>query len=51
MRELFKHIVRTEGLGGLYRGLTPNFMKVIPSVSISYVVYEYLKRALGVQSK
>lgn len=51
MTDLFKHIVRTEGVRGLYRGLTPNFMKVIPSVSISYVVYEYLKIALGVQSK
>ncbi|XP_075885272.1 calcium-binding mitochondrial carrier protein SCaMC-2-B isoform X2 [Nelusetta ayraudi] len=51
MRDLFKHIVKTEGLRGLYRGLTPNFMKVIPSVSISYVVYEYLKITLGVQSK
>ncbi|XP_020495695.1 calcium-binding mitochondrial carrier protein SCaMC-2-B isoform X1 [Labrus bergylta] len=51
MTGLFKHIVRTEGLTGLYRGLAPNFMKVIPSVSISYVVYEHLKITLGVQSK
>ncbi|XP_033845356.1 calcium-binding mitochondrial carrier protein SCaMC-2-B [Periophthalmus magnuspinnatus] len=51
MTTLFKHIVKTEGALGLYRGLAPNFMKVIPSVSISYVVYEYLKKTLGVQSK
>ncbi|XP_020563501.1 calcium-binding mitochondrial carrier protein SCaMC-2-B isoform X1 [Oryzias latipes] len=51
MTGLFKQIVRTEGPLGLYRGLAPNFMKVIPSVSISYVVYEYLKIALGVQSR
>lgn len=51
MSTLFKHILRTEGALGLYRGLAPNFMKVIPSVSISYVVYEYLKNTLGVQSK
>uniref|UniRef100_A0A8C6TK84 Solute carrier family 25 member 25 n=1 Tax=Neogobius melanostomus TaxID=47308 RepID=A0A8C6TK84_9GOBI len=51
MTALFKHILRTEGALGLYRGLAPNFMKVIPSVSISYVVYEYLKKTLGVQSK
>uniref|UniRef100_A0A3B4YH47 Solute carrier family 25 member 25b n=1 Tax=Seriola lalandi dorsalis TaxID=1841481 RepID=A0A3B4YH47_SERLL len=51
MTGLFRHIVRTEGATGLYRGLAPNFMKVIPSVSISYVVYEYLKITLGVQSK
>lgn len=51
MSSLFRHIVRTEGPRGLYRGLTPNFMKVIPSVSISYVVYERLKVAMGAKSK
>ncbi|KAM9441471.1 calcium-binding mitochondrial carrier protein SCaMC-2-B isoform 1-T1 [Clarias gariepinus] len=51
MSSLFRHIVRTEGAMGLYRGLAPNFMKVIPAVSISYVVYENLKITLGVQSR
>ncbi|KAL6463752.1 hypothetical protein MHYP_G00281430 [Metynnis hypsauchen] len=51
MSGLFRHIVRTEGAMGLYRGLAPNFMKVIPAVSISYVVYENLKITLGVQSR
>ncbi|XP_029467829.1 calcium-binding mitochondrial carrier protein SCaMC-2 isoform X2 [Rhinatrema bivittatum] len=51
MTGLFKHILKTEGAIGLYRGLTPNFMKVIPAVSISYVVYENLKITLGVQSR
>lgn len=51
MSSLFKQILRTEGAFGLYRGLAPNFMKVIPAVSISYVVYENLKITLGVQSR
>uniref|UniRef100_A0A674MFW7 Solute carrier family 25 member 25b n=1 Tax=Takifugu rubripes TaxID=31033 RepID=A0A674MFW7_TAKRU len=51
MTGLFRHIFRTEGLRGLYRGLAPNFMKVIPSVSISYVVYERLKVTMGAKSK
>ncbi|KAG8141842.1 putative Calcium-binding mitochondrial carrier protein [Naja naja] len=51
MRGLFTHILKTEGAFGLYRGLAPNFMKVIPAVSISYVVYENLKMTLGVQSR
>nr|XP_029544964.1 calcium-binding mitochondrial carrier protein SCaMC-2-B-like isoform X2 [Oncorhynchus nerka] len=51
MSGLFKHIVKTEGAFGLYRGLAPNFMKVIPAVSISYVVYENLKMSLGVVSR
>lgn len=48
MGGVFKHILRTEGLAGLYRGITPNFIKVLPAVSISYVVYENTSRALGV---
>ncbi|XP_029024484.1 calcium-binding mitochondrial carrier protein SCaMC-2-B [Betta splendens] len=50
MTGLFRHILRSEGTRGLYRGLAPNFMKVVPSVSISYVVYENLKVTLRVQS-
>ncbi|KAH8306944.1 hypothetical protein KR044_001450 [Drosophila immigrans] len=46
---LFRKIVRQEGLTGLYRGITPNFLKVLPAVSISYVVYEYSSRALGIK--
>lgn len=45
----FRHIIKTEGVLGLYRGITPNFIKVLPAVSISYVVYEYSSRALGVK--
>lgn len=45
-----KLIVRSEGPLGLYRGLTPNFMKVAPAVSIAYVVYEQMKSLLGVST-
>ncbi|KAJ8384524.1 hypothetical protein AAFF_G00204390 [Aldrovandia affinis] len=48
MSRLAKNIVEKEGFFGLYRGILPNFMKVIPAVSISYVVYEYTKTGLGV---
>ncbi|XP_072524867.1 mitochondrial adenyl nucleotide antiporter SLC25A24-like [Salminus brasiliensis] len=48
MRALVKSIVAKEGFFGLYRGILPNFMKVIPAVSISYVVYEYTKASLGI---
>ncbi|XP_023234013.1 calcium-binding mitochondrial carrier protein SCaMC-3-like [Centruroides sculpturatus] len=48
MLSLFRTIVQREGFMGLYRGITPNFMKVAPAVSISYVVYEHARRALGV---
>lgn len=48
MRSLIKSVVAKEGFFGLYRGILPNFMKVIPAVSISYVVYEYTKSSLGI---
>ncbi|XP_067877377.1 mitochondrial adenyl nucleotide antiporter SLC25A24-like isoform X1 [Heterodontus francisci] len=51
MFQQFATIVQGEGCSGLYRGITPNFMKVVPAVSISYVVYEYMKFFLGVTSK
>ncbi|XP_033733359.1 calcium-binding mitochondrial carrier protein SCaMC-2-like [Pecten maximus] len=47
---MFMKIVKQDGFFGLYRGLAPNFMKVIPAVSISYVVYEHSRDALGVKS-
>ncbi|KAF8517770.1 mitochondrial carrier [Gautieria morchelliformis] len=37
-----------DGWRGFYRGLFPTLAKVVPSVSISYVVYESTKRRLGV---
>lgn len=48
MTGIFRHIIKTEGFAGLYRGITPNFVKVLPAVSISYVTYEYTSQALGV---
>uniref|UniRef100_A0A7N6BS29 EF-hand domain-containing protein n=1 Tax=Anabas testudineus TaxID=64144 RepID=A0A7N6BS29_ANATE len=49
MGRMVKKIVEKEGFFGLYRGILPNFMKVIPAVSISYVVYEYMRSGLGIQ--
>ncbi|XP_068605016.1 mitochondrial adenyl nucleotide antiporter SLC25A24-like [Brachionichthys hirsutus] len=48
MTSLIKNILAKDGFFGLYRGILPNFMKVIPAVSISYVVYEYMKTGLGI---
>uniref|UniRef100_A0A4W4EGG3 Solute carrier family 25 member 23a n=1 Tax=Electrophorus electricus TaxID=8005 RepID=A0A4W4EGG3_ELEEL len=48
MVSLFRNILSEEGVVGLYRGIAPNFLKVIPAVSISYVVYERMRKVLGV---
>ncbi len=39
--------IRGEGLRGLFKGITPNLLKVVPAVSITYVVYDNSKRVLG----
>ncbi|XP_034035374.1 calcium-binding mitochondrial carrier protein SCaMC-1 [Thalassophryne amazonica] len=49
MTRMVKTILEREGFFGLYRGILPNFMKVLPAVSISYVVYEYMRTGLGIQ--
>ncbi|CAL8358345.1 unnamed protein product [Boreogadus saida] len=50
MTALFHGILAQEGVAGLYRGLSPNLLKVIPAVSISYVVYEYMRKVPGQNS-
>ena len=44
---VFKTIYRENGVRGLYRGILPNFMKVLPAVGISYIVYENVRKVLG----
>uniref|UniRef100_H3CCC9 Solute carrier family 25 member 24 n=1 Tax=Tetraodon nigroviridis TaxID=99883 RepID=H3CCC9_TETNG len=51
MSQIAKMILEKEGFFGLYRGILPNFMKVIPAVSISYVVYENMRYSLGIQKR
>ncbi|KAF9882939.1 hypothetical protein FE257_004874 [Aspergillus nanangensis] len=47
--DVARKTMQTEGVRGLYKGLTPNLLKVAPAVSISYVVYENSKRFLGLK--
>ncbi|KAI4306759.1 hypothetical protein L6164_030008 [Bauhinia variegata] len=44
---IFRHIVRTEGLRGLYRGILPEYYKVVPGVGICFMTYETLKMLLA----
>ncbi|KVI12157.1 Mitochondrial carrier domain-containing protein [Cynara cardunculus var. scolymus] len=43
----FGHIVRSEGFRGLYRGILPEFYKVVPGVGIVFMTYETLKKLLS----
>ncbi|KAI9930330.1 hypothetical protein ASPWEDRAFT_153469 [Aspergillus wentii DTO 134E9] len=47
--DVARRTLQSEGPRGLYKGLTPNLLKVAPAVSISYVVYENSKRMLGLK--
>lgn len=38
--------VKNEGVRGLFKGITPNLLKVVPAVSITYVVYENAKEVM-----
>lgn len=38
--------IQRDGWKGLFRGITPNLVKVVPSVSITYVVYNQSKQLL-----
>eukprot|EP00959_Pyramimonas_sp_CCMP1952_P430780 9021744-Pyramimonas_sp.AAC.1 len=46
--DCFRHIIARDGVKGLYRGMVPNAMKVLPATSISYAMYDLLcKRFAG----
>eukprot|EP00977_Amphora_coffeiformis_P014761 scaffold4223_cov189-Amphora_coffeaeformis.AAC.21 len=48
-KQHFAHIVRNEGLHGIYRGITPELLKVVPMVGTMFVVYEWTKDLLNVR--
>jgi solute carrier family 25 phosphate transporter 23/24/25/41 len=46
--DVTQQTIKGEGMRGLFKGLTPNLLKVVPAVSITYVVYDKSKAALGI---
>ncbi|XP_057791443.1 calcium-dependent mitochondrial ATP-magnesium/phosphate carrier protein 2-like [Salvia miltiorrhiza] len=46
MSDVFKNTYRMEKLRGFYKGIFPNLLKVVPSASITYLVYETMKKGL-----
>ncbi|KAG7346243.1 mitochondrial carrier protein [Nitzschia inconspicua] len=47
--EQLTRLVRNEGLSSLYRGLTPEMLKVVPMVGTMFMVYEWSKDVLDVK--
>ncbi|XP_050215208.1 adenine nucleotide transporter BT1, chloroplastic/mitochondrial-like [Mercurialis annua] len=44
-------ILEKEGIGGLYRGLGPSCMKLVPAAGISFMCYEACKRIIVVEEQ
>lgn len=51
MRDCFVRTVREEGFAALFKGLWPNYLKVVPSIAIAFVTYEQVKEFLHVDFK
>jgi solute carrier family 25 phosphate transporter 23/24/25/41 len=47
--DVTRKTIKGEGVKGLYKGITPNLLKVVPAVSITYVVYDNSKALLGLR--
>ncbi|KAA8542040.1 hypothetical protein F0562_023192 [Nyssa sinensis] len=46
MSDVFWRTLQHEGFRGFYKGLFPNLLKVVPAASITYLVYETMKKSL-----
>jgi Mitochondrial carrier protein len=44
------HILRKEGVRGLYAGVGPSVLQVLPNAALSYYAYELFKALLDVKS-
>jgi solute carrier family 25 phosphate transporter 23/24/25/41 len=41
--DCIRKTIKKEGVKGLYKGMVPCFLKVVPSMAISFTTYELLK--------
>lgn len=49
--QLFQNLVSKEGLFSVYRGLTPELLKVVPMVGTMFLVYEHTREFLNVERR
>lgn len=48
--QCFKLVAKEEGLLGLYGGLTPHLLRVVPSAAIMFGTYESALKLMGATS-
>jgi solute carrier family 25 phosphate transporter 23/24/25/41 len=46
--DAFMYILRNDGITGLFKGMLPNYLKVVPAISLSFVTFEFVKAQLMV---
>ena len=46
IRDIVRRTYALEGVAGFYKGLTANLAKVVPAISITFLVYESVSAAL-----
>jgi len=51
MIDCFVRTVQEEGMKALFKGLWPNYLKVVPSISLAFVCYEKIKVLTGAKFK
>ncbi|KAL7545052.1 hypothetical protein ACHAWF_012365 [Thalassiosira exigua] len=46
INDCFRTVLKEEGLGAFYRGLTPRLLSVVPMIGIQFGFYEFTKKAM-----
>lgn len=47
VRQALGLVVKREGFGGLYKGLSPTLLQIMPAMGVAFFSYEYIKTAFG----
>jgi solute carrier family 25 phosphate transporter 23/24/25/41 len=43
---VLKQVVKADGVKGLYRGIVPELVKVVPAVAMNFYFYELLRQVI-----
>ena len=45
----FKKIIKNDGVSGLFRGITVNYIRIVPTIAVSFTLYETLKEKFNIE--